>query len=131
MYEKELLDEKMSLTQELDLLVNNNIVTEKLMNLDVSKLAEDIDYIFIKQSEFLYDIDELTNKLSNEFKRIDWDITIKQLLEQDLIGKNKFGKIFSKSLRFFFANENFDATKFEMIRLRLKGKTLEEIGKLY
>ena len=50
--EKELLDEKMSLTQELDLLVNNNIVTEKLMNLDVSKLAEDIDYIFIKQSEF-------------------------------------------------------------------------------
>ena len=128
--EKELLDEKMSLTQELDLLVNNNIVTEKLMNLDVSKLAEDIAYIFIKQSEFLYDIDELTNKLSNEFKRIDWDITIKQLLEQDLIGKNKFGKIFSKKPSILlYAAENFDATKFEMIRLRLKGKTLEEIGK--
>lgn len=123
------IEEELSLNHNLDLLLNNQIIMDRLINLDVSKLAKDIAYTYIQYHENLYSLNEIINKLNCEFKHVDWQEILNKLLEQDLIDKSESEKVFSKKPSILvYVSEHYNSATLEIIKLRLEGKTLEEIG---
>ncbi|MGF7194099.1 DNA-directed RNA polymerase subunit alpha C-terminal domain-containing protein [Staphylococcus pasteuri] len=127
---KVLNGKQFSINHEIDLLLENQLMDDCIKNLEFNEqTAQEIVYAYVKNSTRLYSKNEMFNKLSNHFLNLDIYKYFDELIELDLISIDELDKVYSKKPSIlFYTAENYNETTLEMIKLRLEGKTLEEIG---
>lgn len=112
------------------MLLENQLTDDCIKNLEFNdQIAQEIVYAYVKNSPNLYSKNEICNELNNHFLNLDTYNYFDELIELDLISIDEFNKVHSKKPSIIsYTAENYNETALEMMKLRLEGKTLEEIG---
>lgn len=125
-----LKDEQFSINHEIDLLIENQLMDKSIKNLEINELiAQEIVYAYVKKSPSVYSKNEICDDLSKHFVNLDSYKHFDELIEIDLIAFDELDKVYSKKHSILsYVVENYNENILEMMKLRLEGKTLEEVG---
>lgn len=125
-----LKDEQFSINHEIDLLIENQFMDKSIKTLKFNELvAQEIVYAYVKKSPSVYSKNEICDELSKHFMNLDIYKHFDELIELDLIAIDELDKVyFKKHSILSYVVENYNENILEMMKLRLEGKTLEDIG---
>ncbi|WP_436855426.1 DNA-directed RNA polymerase subunit alpha C-terminal domain-containing protein [Staphylococcus caeli] len=125
-----LSDECFSINHELDLMMGNSFLDSKISGCEYNNfVAQEIVYSFIKCNPSIYTKNEICNYLSEHFINLDIFGIFDEIMNLDLIALDKYEKIYFKRPSILtYVKENYNENIYLMMKLRLQGNTLEEIG---
>ncbi|MGF2097738.1 DNA-directed RNA polymerase subunit alpha C-terminal domain-containing protein [Mammaliicoccus lentus] len=124
--------EEFSINHELDLLLGNHLVRDRIKQIQFNnKEPQELLYVYVKANQNAYSKKEICDVLSNQFQNLNTRKIFDELIEMDLIALNEFDKVFAKKSSILsHIEENYKDNTYKMFKLRLQGKTLEEIGNI-
>ncbi len=122
--------EKFSITYKIDLLSGNKFIEKIITEMEFNKIeGQEIVYSFVKNNSYIYRKNEICEKLSCHFINMDIYNHFDELINLDLISIDELEKVYSKKRSILsYVAENYNENTLEMMKLRLDGKTLEEVG---
>lgn len=129
---KILKDESFSINHEIDLLMGNEFINEYIYNLEVNELtSKEILYAYIKNKPYTYSKREICDTTESHFKNLNSYAIFDELIKLDLIATDEFDKVYTKNPSILsYVAENYNENTLEMMKLRLEGNTLEDIGNI-
>ena len=129
---KILKDESFSINHEIDLLMGNEFINEYIYNLEVNELtSKEILYAYIKNKPYTYSKREICDTTERHFKNLNSYEIFDELIKLDLIATDEFDKVYTKNPSILsYVAENYNENTLEMMKLRLEGNTLEDIGNI-
>ncbi|MCM0509327.1 hypothetical protein KC247_01615 [Staphylococcus aureus] len=122
--------EQFSITYKIDLLSGNKFIEKIITEMEFNKIeGQEIVYSFVKNNSYIYRKNEICEKLSCHFINMDIYNHFDELINLDLISIDELEKVYSKKRSILsYVAENYNKNTLEMMKLRLDGKTLEEVG---
>ncbi|SDK77822.1 RNA polymerase, alpha chain C terminal domain [Jeotgalicoccus aerolatus] len=122
--------EQFPITYKIDLLTENKFIEKSISEMEFNEIAgQEIVYSFVKNNTYIYRKNEICEKLSCHFINMDIYKHFDELVNLDLISIDELEKVYSKKRSILsYVAENYNENTLEMMKLRLDGKTLEEVG---
>lgn len=123
-------NEQFSISYKLDLLIENQFITKRIKEMIFNEdIEQEIVYSFIKNNSYMYRKKEICDELSSHFINLNVYKYFNNLIKLDLISIDEFGNVYSKKYSILsYTADNYNENILELMKLRLEGKTLEEIG---
>lgn len=122
--------EQFPITYKIDLLTENKFIEKSISEMEFNEIeGQEIVYSFVKNNSYIYRKNEICEKLSRHFINMDIYKHFDELVNLDLISIDELDKVYSKKRSILsYVAENYNENTLEMMKLRLDGKTLEEVG---
>lgn len=122
--------EQFPITYKIDLLTENKFIEKSISEMEFNEIeGQEIVYSFVKNNSYIFRKNEICEMLSCHFINMDIYKHFDELVNLDLISIDELEKVYSKKRSILsYVAENYNENTLEMMKLRLDGKTLEEVG---
>ena len=122
--------EQLNINNKIDMLIENKFIDTSIKEMMFNEnIGQEIVYAFVKNNSHIYRKNEVYDKLNYQFINLDIYQHTENLINLDLISIDEIDKLYSKKRSILsYVVENYNENTLEMMKLRLDGKTLEEIG---